>query len=423
MRAVVVNCFVKGHKQPPLSEMKNLLSTLEIDIDLVCEQNIDHISQSIYLGSGLLMRIGEYVKENEINCVVFNNDLSPLQIRNISSICDCEVYDRSMVIIKIFQLRASSKEAKLQVEIASLKYTAARLIDREKNYSQITSGGAGGLQNRGSGEKEIVRKKYLLKTIIKHKEDELANIVLKREQQRKSRNESLPIVAIVGYTNAGKSTLMNNFIRLTNNNKKDLILQEDRLFATLQTSTRLIKVDSFYPFLITDTVGFISDLPTPLIKAFRSTLEEINEADILINVVDVSSKKYEDEILVTKNTLKEIGITDKPTIFIYNKYDLMEKNQPLPPIGEFDLITSLSTLEDMTLILELIDKLLSSFYVDVQLFIPYEESDVYFDIKNNYAITSSKQIDYGYDVICKIDKRAMKKYQKYLIFKSSLGID
>ena len=262
-----------------------------------------------------------------------------------------------------------------------------------------------------------------MKTIIKHKEDELANIVLKREQQRKSRNESLPIVAIVGYTNAGKSTLMNNFIRLTNNNKKDLILQEDRLFATLQTSTRLIKVDSFYPFLITDTVGFISDLPTPLIKAFRSTLEEINEADILINVVDVSSKKYEDEILVTKNTLKEIGITDKPTIYIYNKYDLMEKNQPLPPIGEFDLITSLSTLEDMTLILELIDKLLSSFYVDVQLFIPYEESDVYFDIKNNYAITSSKQIDYGYDVICKIDKRAMKKYQKYLISKSSLGID
>ena len=185
MRAVVVNCFVKGHKQPPLSEMKNLLATLEIDIDLICEQNIDHISQSIYLGSGLLMKIGEYVKENEIDCVVFNNDLSPLQIRNISSICDCEVYDRSMVIIKIFQLRASSKEAKLQVEIASLKYTGARLIDREKNYSQITSGGAGGLQNRGSGEKEIVRKKYLLKTIIKHKEDELANIVLKREQQRK----------------------------------------------------------------------------------------------------------------------------------------------------------------------------------------------------------------------------------------------
>ena len=298
MKCVLINCDIYKVETPPLYEMENLLSTLEIEIDFVATQKLEKINTASFIGSGFLKELNNFVKQNEIDVIVFNHDLSPLQIHNISETTGVLVYDRSMIILKIFELRASSKEAKLQVEVAYLQYMASRLIEKDKNYSQVTSGGAGGLTNRGAGEKAIDIKRYLLKKRIKDKEVELEKVVKLRQNQRQGRSKTLPIVAIVGYTNAGKSTLMNNFIRLTENKRKDQILEENRLFATLSTNTRYIKVDGYYPFLLTDTVGFISHLPHSLIKAFRSTLEEIKEADLLIHVVDISSETYKDEIKI-----------------------------------------------------------------------------------------------------------------------------
>ena len=415
MKALVINVIVSKKENSPIKEMENLLATLDIEIEEILTQNVEVVHNSYYVGKGFLHQVGCYARENNIDVIVFNNDLSPLQIRNISDITSKDIMDRSMVIIKIFLERASSKEAKLQVEMASLKYYASRLIDKDHDYSQVTSGGAGGLQNKGSGEKEINIKKYLIRKTLKAKEDELKKIVQNRQNQRASRNPFLPVVAIVGYTNAGKSTLLNNFIRLTKNNKKDEILEENRLFATLDTTTRFIKVDHHYPFLLTDTVGFISSLPTTLIKAFRSTLEEIKDASLLIHVVDISSSNYLEEIEVTTKTLKEIGVGEKEVVYIYNKYDLVNENVKFRIMNDDELLVSLKDEECMEQILKLIDRKLEDFYVEIELYIPYTNMNVYYEILNKYSIIEEKEDANGITIIAQISKNRVKDYKEYFI--------
>lgn len=415
MKALVINVIVSKKENSPIKEMENLLATLDIEIEQILTQNVDVVHNSYYVGKGFLHQVGCYARENNIDVIVFNNDLSPLQIRNISDITSKNIMDRSMVIIKIFLERASSKEAKLQVEMASLKYYASRLIDKDHDYSQVTSGGAGGLQNKGSGEKEINIKKYLIRKTLKAKEDELKKIVQNRQNQRASRNPFLPVVAIVGYTNAGKSTLLNNFIRLTKNNKKDEILEENRLFATLDTTTRFIKVDHHYPFLLTDTVGFISSLPTTLIKAFRSTLEEIKDASLLIHVVDISSSNYLEEIEVTTKTLQEIGVGEKEVVYIYNKYDLVNENVKFRIMNDDELLVSLKDEECMEQILKLIDRKLEDFYVEIELYIPYTNMNVYYEILNKYSIIEEKEDANGITIIAQISKNRVKDYKEYFI--------
>ena len=415
MKALVINVIVSKKENSPIKEMENLLATLDIEIEQILTQNVEVVHNSYYVGKGFLHQVGCYARENNIDVIVFNNDLSPLQIRNISDITSKDIMDRSMVIIKIFLERASSKEAKLQVEMASLKYYASRLIDKDHDYSQVTSGGAGGLQNKGSGEKEINIKKYLIRKTLKAKEDELKKIVQNRQNQRASRNPFLPVVAIVGYTNAGKSTLLNNFIRLTKNNKKDEILEENRLFATLDTTTRFIKVDHHYPFLLTDTVGFISSLPTTLIKAFRSTLEEIKDASLLIHVVDISSSNYLEEIEVTTKTLQEIGVGEKEVVYIYNKYDLVNENVKFRIMNDDELLVSLKDEECMEQILKLLDRKLEEFYVEIELYIPYTNMNVYYEILNKYSIIEEKEDANGITIIAQISKNRVKDYKEYFI--------
>lgn len=418
-KCVVIDPSIYQISNSPIDELTNLLSSLDIEIDYTFTQQLSKPHSSTYVGRGFLYQVKTYIDNADIKLVCFNNDLTPLQIANISQILDCEVYDRSMVILKIFALRANSKEAKLQVEVAYLKYMANRLIDSNKNYSQVTSGGAGGVTNRGSGEKEINIKRYLIKKQIKDKEDELQKMVLLRKNQRKERKSSLPVVAIVGYTNAGKSTLMNNFIRLGENDKKQKILEENRLFATLSTTTRYIKMKNHYPFLLTDTVGFISSLPTPLIKAFRSTLEEIKEADLLIHVVDCSTGHVYEDCKVTMDTLKEIGVDNKKMIYLYNKVDL--RDTPfIPFVDEDELIVSLKDDSYMEDIASLIDSYLEDFYFEVSLLIPFENSSDFYKIKNEEAIVEIKQNDLGYDIVAKIAKSNYKYYSKYLKLKQEL---
>ena len=415
MKALVVNVIVSKKENSPIKEMENLLATLDIEIEQILTQNVEVVHNSYYVGKGFLHQVGCYARENNIDVIVFNNDLSPLQIRNISDVTSKDIMDRSMVIIKIFLERASSKEAKLQVEMASLKYYASRLVDKDHDYSQVTSGGAGGLQNKGSGEKEINIKKYLIRKTLKAKEDELKKIVQNRQNQRASRNPFLPVVAIVGYTNAGKSTLLNNFIRLTKTTKKEEILEENRLFATLDTTTRFIKVDHHYPFLLTDTVGFISSLPTTLIKAFRSTLEEIKDASLLIHVVDISSSNYLEEIEVTTKTLQEIGVGEKEVVYIYHKYDLVNENVKFRIMNDDELLVSLKDEECMEQILKLLDRKLEEFYVEIELYIPYTNMNVYYEILNKYSIIEEKEDANGITIIAQISKNRVKDYKEYFI--------
>ena len=406
MNAVIINCYKDNYYLSSLDEMISLLNTLDIETKDVFQFEVKTISRANYISKGLLDEILLQVLSKKIDVVVFNNDLSPLQVRNISSYLNVEVYDRSMVIIKIFELRAQTKEAKLQVEIASLKYNAARLVEKDAGYDQASGKG----KNKGEGEKKIDLRKYQIREKIAKKEKELEKIQINRFNLRKKREMTLPLVTICGYTNAGKSTLLNRLIEITENDKKEMTLQEDKLFATLDTKTRLIKYKGYFPFLITDTVGFISNLPTFLINSFRSTLEEIESADLIVEVLDASSDRVLDEQEVNEHIIS--SLTDAKVLRIYNKIDKLDSIYPL--VGEDELIVSLNDDEYIPSILELIDKNLSKFYYEVTLYIPYEDSNVFYEIKNSQCLVDYEETEKGFVGNFKILKSNYKKYSKYL---------
>lgn len=407
MKALIVNCYQNKYYLSSLNEMENLLSTLNIEVALIVQCEVKEITRSTFISSGAIEHCLLEMYKKDIDLVVFNNDLSSLQIRNLSERFNIDVIDRTMVIIKIFELRAKTKEAKLEVEIASLKYNASRLVDSKHNYDQITSGKG---QNKGLGEKIIDLKKSQIRSLIVRKENELNQIQLNRSLNRIKRKMNLPVVTIVGYTNAGKSTLLNHLIKITKNKRKDLILQEDRLFATLDTTTRLIKTDKYFPFLLTDTVGFIAKLPTHLIRCFRSTFEEIEESDLIVEVIDASSENYQIESDITESIVK--SLSSSKIIKIYNKSDKLENY--LPMMGEDELIVSLNDETYIDDILSLIDKNLSEFYVEVSLFIPYEDIDVFYEIKNNQCVIDYSEEEKGIKGVFKVFKNRFKFYQKYL---------
>ncbi len=406
-RALIINCYQNDYFLSSLYEMENLLTTLDIEPALVCYFECKEISRATFITSGAVEICIAKMFNHDIDLIVFNNDLSPLQIRNLSKAFNKEIFDRSMIIIKIFEYRAKTKEAKLQVEIASLKYNAARLVQKDFNYDQITSGKG---KNKGLGEKLINLRKQEIKDSIARKEKELHQIQLNRHLNRVKRKNNLPLVTIVGYTNAGKSTLLNQLIKITDNKRKDLILEENRLFATLDTTTRLIKTNQCIPFLITDTVGFIANLPTHLIKSFRSTFEEIVESDLIVEVVDISSEYSEAEIEITEKIIRELS--SAKIIRLYNKIDELSSNYPM--VSEDELLVSLKDENYIDDVLRLIDKNLSQFYLEVSLFIPYDQLDVFYEIKENHCVIDYVELENGIKGNFKIFKNQFKKYQKFL---------
>ena len=266
-----------------LVELEELCKACDIKVIKKCVQNLDKINPSLYIGTGKVKEIK--MQLDDIDIVIFDEELSPLQVKNLTDSLDIEVTDRTDLILRIFEQRAKSKEAKLQVEIAKGQYLLPRLAGmKEHLYSQ--QGGSG---FRGSGEKQIELDRRMIASQIYQAKNQLAKIVKQRQTQRKKRkNNEMKVIALVGYTNSGKSTLMNAFC----NDKNKQVLQKNMLFATLQTATRNIKINH-HPCLLTDTVGFINRLPHHLVQAFRSTLEEVVEADLLIHIVDTTNENYE----------------------------------------------------------------------------------------------------------------------------------
>lgn len=336
-----------------LNHLQNEFSLLLKEIDLYCvsffNQNIDVIDKSTYIGIGKLQEIAAFCheyndanKDDPITYVACNFELSGLQKKNIESLIKIEIVDRTRVILDIFEKNAKTREAKLQVSIARLQYMKNHLIDEKASYSQVTSGSG---HNKGKGEKQIELSRRQISAAIQQRKKELEEIKLSRRNMRVARlNNPIPKVCIVGYTNAGKSTLMNRLVSLSKEDKT--VLEKNALFATLETSTRAINVYGYPSFFLTDTVGFISRLPIYLVDAFRSTLEEIKEADLLIQVVDVSDPFKEEEIATTKNIIKDLNADHIPMINIYNKYDLLCGITNFIP-QENELIVSLLDNDDV----------------------------------------------------------------------------
>ncbi len=262
-----------------------------------------------FVGQGKLVEIVEYVKENQIDMVVFDDELSASQIRNLQKALSCKILDRSNLILDIFASRARTAHAKTQVELAQYEYLLPRLTGMWTHLERQR----GGIGLRGPGEREIETDRRIIRDRIALLKEKLTRIDKQKVTQRKSR-ESLVRVALVGYTNVGKSTLMNLI-------SKSSIFAENKLFATLDTTVRKVVIHNL-PFLVSDTVGFIRKLPHDLIESFKSTLDEVREADLLLHVVDISHPDFEEQMNVVKQTLTEIQAADKPAIIVFNKTDI-----------------------------------------------------------------------------------------------------
>lgn len=383
-----------------MEELKALAEACHIEVKDTVIQKLSQISPQYYIGKGKVEEITKMLEENDI--VIFNEELSPMQVKNLTDAFGVEVSDRSDLILRIFESRAKTKEAKLQVQIARLQYMLPRLAGlKEELYSQ--QGGSG---FRGSGEKQIELDRRVIHRQLIAAKRELAMIVKQRQTQRRLRKRNQQkIVCLVGYTNSGKSSLLNLFTH-----KK--VYQEDMLFASLQTASRQVMLKGHYPIVMSDTVGFINQLPHHLIQAFRSTLEEVKEADLLLHIIDSSSPYHEQQIQTTKEVLQALGVEDTPVIYVYNKIDL--NRYPFLHLEQPYIYTSvkehihIDELEDMMI------QTLFKDYESMELIIPYEQGELYQKLRQKYEVLKEEYLEIGIYISLFIDKKEQHLYKDYI---------
>ncbi|MFN8578310.1 MAG: GTPase HflX [Candidatus Sericytochromatia bacterium] len=297
-----------------LEELASLVDTAGAEVVESFIQNKTKADSAFFIGKGKVEELKIYAEEAKIDTIIFDTELSPSQIKNLENTIGKKILDRSWVILDIFANRAQTKEAKTQVELAQLKYFMPRLTRQWTHLSR--QAGGGGVGTKGPGETQLETDKRLIREKITQLERELEEISKQRDIRRRGRKNIFKVI-LVGYTNVGKSTLMN---RLSNAG----VLAENRLFATLDSTTRTIELDNKKKFLLSDTVGFINKLPHNLVASFKSTLEEVTEADLLLHVVDVSHNNFAEQMKTVEQVLEELKANDKKTIFVFNKADSVD---------------------------------------------------------------------------------------------------
>ncbi|MBA3924748.1 GTPase HflX [Listeria rustica] len=357
-----------------MAELANLAEANAIKPVGEITQKLDRKNKATYVGKGKVDEIKSLADYEDVDLVIFNDELAPSQIRNLEELLEIEVMDRTRLILDIFAERAKTREAQLQVQVARLKYELPRVVGQGEGMDQQS--GKGGLKNRGAGETKLEMDRRRIKNQISQLNKELDGLVAERQVQRRQRQKNeIPVVSLVGYTNAGKSTIMNAMVTAHSQTANKQVFEKDMLFATLETSVREIVLPDKKQFLLTDTVGFVSKLPHNLVKAFRSTLEEAAEADVLIHVVDVSHEHFEAMMKTTEETLAELDITDRPIIFAYNKADLA--TNVMFPRREGDSLY-LSAREDtgLELLIDMIKEQVFNDYKTVTFVIPFDRGDV-----------------------------------------------
>ena len=390
-----------------LDELERLLDTAGGTCVAKVIQNRERPDPRTLIGMGKVCEVSCLCIQEEVGLVVFDEELSPSQIRNLEDeIGGVRVIDRSMLILDIFALHAVTREGKLQVELAQLKYTAPRLMGHGKEMSRL----GGGIGTRGPGESKLESDRRHMKHRIVALEEELRALDKNRQTMRVSRDRSgIPKIAIVGYTNAGKSTLLN---RLTDAG----ILAEDKLFATLDPTTRKFTLPSGDQVLLTDTVGFIRKLPHHLIKAFKSTLDEAVYADVLMIVIDVSDPEYRSQLDVTEQLLEELGAAGKPTLYVFNKCDLGAAALPavgVPAEHDRTVFVSARTGQGLELLEQKLQEIIHAGKRRVTFHIPNANAGA---LNTLYQYATVEDVEYGVDEILAtavVDRKAhgmMKKY-------------
>lgn len=388
-----------------LSELKELAKTAGAETLGTCIQVRDRQDPGTYIGSGKILEVAAMIAELGATGIICDDELSPAQLRNLEDALNTKVMDRTMVILDIFAGRANSKEGKVQVEMAQLKYRMTRLAGFGKDMSRL----GGGIGTRGPGEKKLETDRRIIRNQISRLSKELKEMQGHRDVTRKQRSRNSEIVAaIVGYTNAGKSTLLNYLTDAQ-------VLSEDELFATLDPTTRALTLPNGEKILLTDTVGFIDKLPHNLIEAFKSTLEEAKYADILVHVVDASSPDYLHQMAVVYSTLKELGVEGKKIVTLFNKCDQVRLLSEPPVLRDFhaDECCEISALsgENVEEFLHVLEQFIKERRIDIELVIPYSKTGLLQLLRAGGQLISE---DYREDGIALKASVANEVYQKVL---------
>ena len=410
---VAVKLQQNEHFEYELEELHNLAEALDVEVVGEITQALDRVNSSHYVGTGKVAEIKSLYEGSDANLVIFNDELSPSQIRNLEKDLECKVIDRTMLILDIFGRRAKTNEAQMQVELAQLQYMLPRLVGLRASLSRQGGGTGGGFRNRGAGETKLELDRRKIEDQIAKLKRELEHAKDQRETQRKLRRKNqIPVVSLVGYTNAGKSTIMNQLLQHIGQESNKQVLEKDMLFATLETSVRQIKLPDHKEFLLTDTVGFVSKLPTHLVKAFRSTLEEARDASLLLHVVDVSNEEHRYMMEVTNKTLLDIGVEDVPTIFVYNKSD--KANLRYPYVSGNNIWLSAKDGQGLEELIELIKSHIFTDYISCTMLIPFDRGDVINYLNEHASITSTTYEEEGTLLQVELKKADYQRYEQYV---------
>ena len=408
-----------------MEELKSLAEAAEKQVTGIITQRMGSVNSAFYIGTGKVDEVREYACQCEAEEVIFDNALTPSQMRNLGRELQLPVLDRTNLILDIFALRARTKEAKLQVETARLQYILPRLVGMRENLSRQggsggAAGGKGSVSNRGAGETKLELDRRKIEHRISELRKELEEISRNRENMRKRRSQSrIPKVALVGYTNAGKSTILNHMLALYGENKEKAVLEKDMLFATLDTNVRYICPESGNPagkaaadnrpFFLADTVGFIDKLPHGLVKAFRSTLEEVRCADLIVHVVDFSDEHYKQQMEVTDETLKSLEAGDIPRIVVYNKADKSQmKNLPRKKDRQIYMAASYDCgIEELA---GMITECVYADRVEREFIVPYDKGNVVSYFMENATVLAQEYREEGVWMHVRCHKGDADKY-------------
>ncbi len=415
-----------------LEELGALAEACDMEVIATAEQTLEQVHKAFYIGTGKVEEVKELAIECDADVIIFDNSLSPMQMRNLQERLEKPILDRSTLILDIFARRARSREAKLQVEVARLQYMLPRLVGLHAALSR-QGGASGSMSNRGAGEKKLELDRRVLEKRLSQLRHELKEVGQERETQRKQRMKTgMPRVALVGYTNAGKSTLLNAMLDLYGADEVDAedkkVMEKDMLFATLDTTVRKIAPANHHAFLLSDTVGFIHKLPHNLVEAFQSTLEEAKEADILLQVVDYSDEHYREQIAVTNQTLQKLGADGIPMLYVYNKADLVEPEalpglagieadqllKSLPVVSRDSIYLSAKQRIGLEELIGLIEQKLSGGYRECTLLIPYTDGRAVSYLNENAVVHDTQYLEEGMRLTLQCREEDYQYYWKYL---------
>nr|WP_330399746.1 GTPase HflX [Peptostreptococcus faecalis] len=397
-----------------MAELKELVLAAGAEVVGEVIQNRSYIETSTYLGSGKIEEIKIYAESLDATMIVFNDELSGAQIRNIENIIGKKIIDRTILILDIFAQRALSKEGKLQVELAQLKYRLPRLYGMG---GQMSRTGAG-IGTRGPGEQKLEKDKRHILNRAAVIRKELKQVVKNRDIQRSQRSKNkIPIVALVGYTNAGKSTILNEIIKTHPDYEREKeVFTKDMLFATLDVTLRKASLPNKKEFLIVDTVGFVSKLPHDLIDAFKATLEEVLYADLILHVIDSTNSSSNIQKTTTESVLKDLGADDKKTITVYNKIDKLDLD--IYPKNHDDLVyISAKKGINMDKLMNLIQNCLMENTYKVNLLLPFDKGNIFNLIKEKYHIDEFEYTEKGIDLVVSLDEEDYNLYKEYIKIK------